>query len=351
MLLALLLLLQDRGSAWTRHTIDASSRGADGTRLGDANGDGLPDIVTGWEEGGQIRLALNPGTSKARGPWPTVKVGEVGSPEDALLMDVDGDGAMDVVSCCEGKTRAVSVHWAPEWRTSTFPAVKDRCLWMFAAPLGRDLIVGGKGPGAEIGRLVAPAAPRQVADWRYETLSPCGWVMTILPRDMDGDGDLDVLLSDRKGELRGVRWLENPGWKNHFLGGRDREVMFLTVAGEDLFCAVKDGPILRARGKELFDIPMPANCGSGKSVASGDLDLDGEPDLVVSCEHASGPKSGVVALLRRKDAWEPREISGPAGTKFDMAVLLDLDGDGDLDVLTCEEIENLGVIWYENPAR
>ena len=32
--------------------IDASSRGADGVRLADVNGDGLMDITTGWEEGG-----------------------------------------------------------------------------------------------------------------------------------------------------------------------------------------------------------------------------------------------------------------------------------------------------------
>ena len=30
--------------------------------------------------------------------------------------------------------------------------------------------------------------------------------------------------------------------------------------------------------------------------------------------------------------------------------MIDLDGDNDLDVLTCEERHNLGVIWYENPA-
>ena len=49
--------------------------------------------------------------------------------------------------------------------------------------------------------------------------------------------------------------------------------------------------------------------------------------------------------------WESHEISGPKGTKYDLVFPIDLDADGDLDVLTCEEAENLGVIWYENPTR
>jgi hypothetical protein len=49
-------------------------------------------------------------------------------------------------------------------------------------------------------------------------------------------------------------------------------------------------------------------------------------------------------------------LSGLEGYKFDRLELIDLDGDEDLDVLTCEENfgENswgLGVIWYENPLH
>ncbi|CAN5363685.1 hypothetical protein BH23VER1_BH23VER1_20710 [soil metagenome] len=29
--------------------------------------------------------------------------------------------------------------------------------------------------------------------------------------------------------------------------------------------------------------------------------------------------------------------------------MVDLDEDGDLDLMTCEEVHHLGVIWYENP--
>jgi hypothetical protein len=90
-------------------------------------------------------------------------------------------------------------------------------------------------------------------------------------------------------------------------------------------------------------------------VAVGDIDLDGRLDLVFSCEGANGEQSGVMWLSYRKAVtdreWMAHEISGAPGTKYDLVQLIDLDGDGDLDVLTCEEVENLGVIWYENPAR
>jgi len=111
-------------------------------------------------------------------------------------------------------------------------------------------------------------------------------------------------------------------------------------------------------------------------VGVADIDLDGKLDIVFTCEGARG-KSGVMWLSGAKGSFgvppsgglssapqgapgrlkaglqtaEAREISGPQGTKYDLVELIDLDGDGDLDVLTCEEAENLGVTWYENPTR
>ena len=74
-----------------------------------------------------------------------------------------------------------------------------------------------------------------------------------------------------------------------------------------------------------------------------------------TCENAHQEKSGVIWLSYREKvtdpAWQAHEISGPHGVKYDLVELLDFDGDGDLDVLTCEERANLGVIWYENPAK
>jgi hypothetical protein len=92
--------------------------------------------------------------------------------------------------------------------------------------------------------------------------------------------------------------------------------------------------------------------GTGKAVAVTDVDLDGQMDLVITCENARNV-SGIF-WMRQSTAgqWQAQDISGAEqGIKFDRIELLDLDLDGDLDVITCEERDNLGVIWYENPTR
>ena len=378
---------------WSRHAIDNSSRGADGVRLADVNGDGLQDITSGWEEGGKIRVYLNPGAARAKEPWPAVNVGDVRNPEDAVFADLDGDGAMDVVSSTEGETRRIFLHWAPKtqdryldeaaWKTEALPASVDLARWMFTLPMqidgehGTDLVAGAKNEGAKIGWFQAPENPRDLAGWKWHPLYDAGWIMSLLAVDMDGDGDLDVLASDRKGPRRGALWLENPGaehavsaeWKERRIGpAGEYEAMFLTIADldrdwlDDVLIAVRGGPLRYHRRTkfspaawETHAIELPPHTGTGKSVAVGDIDLDGKPDIVFSCENARDGKAGVMWMSYRKAAtdaaWDPHPISGPQGVKFDLVKLLDLDGDGDLDVLTCEERDNLGVIWHENPQR
>lgn len=378
---------------WQRHTIDNTSRGADGVRLKDVNGDKLPDIVTGWEEGGVIRAYLHPGQRDIKRGFPMVTVGKVRSPEDAVFVDLDGDGAVDVVSSCEGRTKTVFVHWAPKkkgdyliekkWSTAAFPATKNLTRWMFAVPMqmdgkhGVDLVIGSKNPKAQIGWLESPKNPRDVSAWKWHTIHKAGWIMSLFAIDIDGDGDRDIVTTDRKGPKRGCYWLENPGvgkqaglWKAHPIGGLMREVMFVKPCDldgdkrQDFVIAVKGGDILFCKrttdSKPKWTehgIQSPANIGTGKAVAIGDIDGDGRQDIVLSCENAKNA-SGVVWLTRPKGKpathreWVRHEISGDKrGIKFDRIELLDLDGDGDLDVLTCEERHNLGVIWYENPAK
>jgi len=383
-----------RAEHWTRHTIDASSRGADGVRLGDVNGDGRPDIVTGWEEGGKVRVYVNPGSQRAGDAWPAVTVGNVPSPEDAVFVDLDGDGQTDVVSSCEGKTRSMFVHWAPTdrqryfdpsaWKTAKIAAVADKQAWMFALPMqiddrnGIDLIVSAKNAGGQIGWLASPKNPRDMTAWKYAPLYNAGWIMSLVANDVDRDGDLDVIASDRRGENRGILWLENPGaaaartgqrWKEHRIGGDNVEVMFLDVADldqdgiDDVVSATRDGQVLfirRLPGDTIrwhtHSIKNPFAIAHGKAVRVADVNLDGRPDIIHSANTSGNRKTPGVCWMQyankpSDEAWLAHDISGPDGVKFDLLELIDLDGDGDLDAISCEERDNLGVFWYENPTR
>ncbi|QDT45540.1 FG-GAP repeat protein [Gimesia alba] len=384
----------ERGTPWEIHIIDQSSRGADGAKLADVDGDGLQDIATGWEEGGRTRIYHNPGPDHVKQLWPAITVGDTPQVEDAAWIDLDRDGRLEVVSCCEGKSQTVFVHWPPatkpfqnEWRQEFLPSSQRKMMWMFATPAqldqqpGMELVAAGKGKGAQIGWFQPGENPRELANYQWKSLSPAGWIMSLFAIDMDGDGDQDLLTTDRKGKLRGCRWLENPGdlatsttspWKNHWVGGRDREVMFAHVADLDqdglrdilVVTRIPDELLwfrrLDASGLkwEKQVIPFPNNTEHGKGVAVGDIDLDGQPDVVFSCGNANPPKSGMFWMSYSqqgsKETWQTHEISGPRGIKFDRIELLDLDADGDLDVLSCEERDQkkgLGVFWYENPVK
>lgn len=377
---------------WVRHTIDDTGRGADGVRVADVNGDGLPDVTSGWEQSGISRAYLHPGIDAVRDPWPGVTVGATPNVEDAVWADVDGDGNMDVVSCSEGQTQSVFVSFAPsdlddfldasKWETEAIPATVGR-RWMYAAPMdvdgqaGIDLVVGGKRGDAILAWLESPRSgdPRDLSAWKLHEISDAGWVMSIEVLDMNDDGRLDLLVSDRASSVvHGVRWVKRPNdpvrltspWPDHLIGASNRSPAFIAPALDQNSSVT--GVVVPSGSERLtlfqradpaatlwseHTIPFPSNVGTPKSVAVGDIDQDGTLDVVLASTNLTDQQDGIVWLSGAAQPLEgpPQQfdLSGAQGEKFDRMELLDLDGDGDLDVLTTEEVQQFGVIWYENP--
>lgn len=382
------------GQGWEYHVIDNSSSGADGVKLADINNDGLMDIATGWEEGGVTKLYIHPGKDLVRGVWPSVIVGHTPDVEDAVFADINGDGIQDIVSCTEGNTKKIFVHLAPskdhlhseKWEQKSLPAADGLMMWMYAEPLqldgqfGIDLIAVGKGANAQLGWFEAPEDGSNLKAWQWHSISAVGWIMSVLLRDMDGDGDQDILVTDRRGALQSCRWLENPGvleaqgkqWQSHSIGANGLEVMFMDV--HDMNGDGIDEVVLTERTNQTIRIyqrrsgsgtkweeqviQIPATTGNGKSVGVGDVNGDGVVDIVLSTNTDKEEKVGLTWVDGRSiDTGKPlvfQPISGVHRSKFDKVELMDIDNDGDLDVLICEEnygenSEGLGVVWYENP--
>ncbi|MEO9893847.1 VCBS repeat-containing protein [Aurantibacter sp.] len=378
---------------WERHIIDDSGSGADGIRFSDINNDGKLDIVTGWEESSFTKLYLQPEQRNLKKRWPSVLIGKTPSVEDAIFFDINNDNKLDVVSLTEGKTQKIFAHFnltndylnPKNWKQATFPEADKKMSWMYALPMqignknGRDLIAAGKGENAAIGWFEAPDNPDELNNWEWHEIAKIGWIMSIYKKDMDLDGDEDLVITDRMGALTGCRWLENPGlgktqqqpWKNHFIGAQDLEVMFMCIADVDqdgtneILVSERTENTIRIYSKyenrwtEQI-IKLPTNTGKAKSIEVGDINNDKIFDLIVSTNTLKEKKDGLVYLSGTKLTASTESdwvsISGEHKAKYDKVELIDLDEDGDLDILICEEnyglnSEGLGVVWYENPSE
>lgn len=412
---------------FVRHVIDGSGSGADGVHLGDINDDGYPDVVSGWEESGLLRVYLHPGPAVVarHGAWPYVDVSggqDLSSIEDAAFADLDLDGRIDaVVTATEGmgahSNRRIRIHaWdrtgpleePGSWRGRVIhlDAPMDRFLAVRAAQLdgrhGADIVAisrslfedpADSGEVTTMGGLYLYRAPPPLPSgeqraWPRQRLAEFQKGKVIELVDMDADGDKDILYAG----ARNVVWLENPlndarddQWTSHWVGtASDLALCDINADGHrDIVATVgrREYPVVarwfegiaddsaRSRQWRAHDIvvagPAPMRFfqldnAAVKGIACGHLvgASTGPADIVLT---ASGSGYGMVALLA------PEALSGEDGDvwrlaplmayqwvmKFDNVLSVDMDADGDLDLVTSEENEGwwlrgAGVLWFEN---
>jgi hypothetical protein len=413
-------LVIDLLTSWTMHTILAgvggsgNPDGSDGVYAADMDGDGLLDIVSGHEQGLRVSVSFHPGLASVTSPWPSVMLPtvQIGSVEDAIACDVDQDGAMDVVSASETGTFRVEVMFAPSppntradllvasnWTRVTLDASSaNRSMRAQCADIAGDaapeLIIGGKdanGVASSLG-YYSSATPRTGSSWNYTSIIPVGWVMQMYVLDFDGDGNLDIVYSDRTqiltpsadGTKRGVRWLESdgadpPAYTEHQIVGPEADHKWFDLVDWDgdgdldvVDChsngdgSVNEGAILINGGGGLswteVAVPQPTGVGQCQMASAADLDKDGQIDVLFSYFNATNLES-VVWLKKTGAALTPTLERGTiagildvdSDTKMDNIVLFDVDGDLDLDVVVSEQHvpagtgPGLGVIWFENP--
>jgi hypothetical protein len=413
--LAPLLIWSQSASApeeyWRKWNIDSDGNGADGVHTGDFNRDGLVDVVSGWEQSGELKLYLNPGIDRLKLPatWSPIDISgglAVEGIEDAAFVDLDLDGSIEaVVSSSEGSSRMLAIHWqtgAPSsdpqsWIGTELTADRPSSYMKARAGQidgvgGADIVAGTKATGDEPSLIYWFKSPPQATaananSWqRFLVGENDVKTVSLAIRDMDGDKQPDIVYAGRQG----VGWFKNPGvvalgtlpaeayWEKIVITESGSEFTFCKLrpdGGADLIATTskKSGMLakwlkrLDASGRRWEEYPISAATSRPdwtswdkfvlKGVACGFVDADDRIDVVFT---ASGDGHGVFMMSPAQDmalgqAWDRVNITPSVrGMKFDNLKLTDMDNDGDLDIVTTEEGEGIysegeGVLWFENP--
>jgi hypothetical protein len=396
---------------WQMWSIDSSGNGADGVHTGDINRDGLIDVVSGWEQSGDLMLYLNPGPDGVRetAAWSRVDISggvAIKGIEDAAFADLDLDGFDDaVLSSIEGDTQTLGIHWLAgenleepaSWRGFNLASAQHAGYMKARAGQidgvgGADIVAGTRtldGNMASIFWFKAPARtpPGTAAQWqRFYVGAVDVKTVTLFIRDMDTDGLSDIVFAGRQG----VGWFKNPGqealgelpamavWERILITATGSEFTFcdpIVDGMEDMIVATSSDSGMVAKwfkrldstGRNWAEYPLTSDSlrtkyGSIlkfviKGVACGYVDGDDQIDVVFT---GSGHGHGVFMMTPRTDipsglTWDLVNLTPYAGfMKYDNLRLVDIDADGDLDVVTTEEgwgffTPGDGVLWLENP--
>jgi hypothetical protein len=301
--------------------------------IGDVNGDGHLDVVVVKNLGNQLLWFENNGTPRDGQLWKRhVITSDMPRAYDVCLADLAGDGALDVAA-------------------SSYAG--DQIAW-FANRVKTD---GDK-------------------EWKkYLIEDGLGDTRTIRPADFNGDGRIDLLATARRSNL--VLWYENPGkpavmpWKKHVIDNQAVQPTHghpVDLDGDgDLDVVMAVGMGAPPGTKNSHQIVWYENVGKpGKGlewkkhvigaldnafeVVAADLDGDGHIDVVAT---AWGPRGKLVWFQNPGDPrgqWKMHVLK-ENWSNANQVIVADLDRDGRPDIIACAERGANELRWWRNEGR
>ena len=289
--------------------------------LADLDADGHLDVIlSNYESGGEIRVAINDGTGTMRPPTaPLPYVGNFGSGQQQVFADLTNDGRTDFITTSPG---GADVYLAQNDGTFKHmaslpdPFGSDYDNWIRVGDLNNDgipdIVVGGIGPDPASGGGMLVYLGNGDGTFRrgpeIQAPAPYASIVGLTLVDINNDGNLDA-----------VATLRDP-----FVGGSGEAfaVFFGDGKGDLTFNANTLVPAYFA-GNFLNQDPSPV---------LGDFNGDGKLDLIVPTQNSS---TGVISLTDYFGVGNGTFTPGPIIGNNDYVKILvgDLNGDGKADLV------------------
>jgi hypothetical protein len=369
-----------RPVTFSEHLLQGGYGYAFGLAAGDLDGDGRPEITSADADRGELSCFMNRGTKQFTRFF--IKQGETGWFERHVLGDVNGDGRPDVVVV---KNLSEELLWfqnpgkpcdTKPWTRHVITTKLHRAYDVCQADLNGD---GRPDVAAStwIGNSFAwfENSGKAGAEWVKHVLDEgVGETRTIRAADFNGDGRIDLVGTARVGNL--VAWYENPGlpftqrWTRHIVDNRSMSPTHghpIDMDGDgdqDIVMALGfTGP----PGPETHQVCWYENLGrpgkgtewkkhpigrleTASEAAAADLNGDGKPDVAAT---AWGPNGQVVWFENPGDpkgTWT-RHVLKEKWVRAASVLIVDLDGDGRLDVVAAAERGTNEVRWWRNEGQ
>ncbi|MEM7229590.1 MAG: VCBS repeat-containing protein [Planctomycetota bacterium] len=319
------LLINDGTGTFEGAQTYVAGRSVRGLAIGDLDGDGINDVVLGDGDDGTIQFVVNPGDGTLETPASTYAAGT--RLLEVELMDMDADGDLDVVARTGGLGATVQpgititrnngdgTFGAPEPSFNAL-ATRDMVLADLDGDLDADVIwwqnVGSddqqlvvqfnNGDGTLAAGIVTPLVGTVVQD--------------INVADLDGDNDPDLLYHYR------IDTVFPEFTSSKYYTG------FLYNDGFGAFS-----------GFETFENPPP---GWGE-IYTADMNGDPHPDIVYG-----GFTNKIGVQLNNGDGTFAATVTYPAGQLSSDHEFVDVDSDGDTDVIVCNRLNTDISVFLNN---
>jgi len=313
-------------------------------------------------------------------------------PHDVIVVDVDDDGDLDIIT----NNYHTAVVWLENGNNWKVHIISDTFNFLHDSQIG-DIDGDGRWDviSCDLSHNDSYYSGNSVVKWYQRPADTTGtWTETVITSfvdlpgarqlaidDLDKDGDNDIVVAiDNSGVLA---WLENPGGADSFNGSKWNNYTLDTSVGGNKYVKIKDidkdgnkdiiATITSKKGVFVYFAPEnPTNISGWIKVKINsdvdtykshglevvDIDEDGDEDIIVN---GPGVDNNAVTWFEnpyptavRDGNWSNHTIRANTATRSFMKGIqaVDLDEDGDLDVITAQCINNSAgeIYWHENPG-